>query len=243
MEVDLALLEEVEAATLPMTRVRVYRWDRPTVSLGRHQTAEKAADLSYCGEKGIPVVWRPTGGRAVFHGDELTYAVISNDASTFPVGDVTASYRVIAAVLAGALRDLGIDVELASGKGATRPLKRGCSQPPCFLSASRFELVHQGRKLAGSAQRRLRRSFLQHGSMPLRLDYTAMAGALRAEESSLRLSLVSVSEAAGREVGFEALAEALHRSFEAAFRSAGRFKASRQLQGRSVCFRGEEYAI
>src|SRR5262245_47663544 len=83
MAIDAALLDEVETSPDTHTIVRFYGWSRPTVSLGRNQKIEKAVDQTYCAAHGIDVVHRPTGGRAVLHDDELTYAVISNDSTSF----------------------------------------------------------------------------------------------------------------------------------------------------------------
>src|SRR5215470_3928621 len=83
MATDSALLDEVEKSDVPRTIVRFYTWLNPTISLGRNQKIDKAVDLDYCRASGISIVHRPTGGRAVLHDDELTYAVISNDSHTF----------------------------------------------------------------------------------------------------------------------------------------------------------------
>src|SRR5256712_12641919 len=92
MAVDAALLGEVERFPGARTVVRFYAWRRPTVSLGRNQKVENAVDVDYCRVSGIDIVHRPTGGRAVLHDDELTYAVISND--SFYFGDtIYGNYR------------------------------------------------------------------------------------------------------------------------------------------------------
>src|SRR5688572_19536951 len=83
MAIDAALLEEVEQSASPRTIVRFYRWKRPTISLGRNQKVDAAVDLSFCEAQGMDVVHRPTGGRAVLHDDEMTYAVASNDTESF----------------------------------------------------------------------------------------------------------------------------------------------------------------
>src|SRR5438874_13764787 len=92
MAVDAALLGEVERFPGARTVVRFYGWRGPTISLGRNQKVENALDVDYCRTNGIDIVHRPTGGRAVLHDDELTYAVISNDSSYF--GDtIYGNYR------------------------------------------------------------------------------------------------------------------------------------------------------
>src|SRR5262245_26851469 len=95
MEIDRALVDEISAASEPRTVLRLYRWSTPTLSLGRNQKIETAVDRAYCDAVGIPVVYRPTGGQAVLHGDELTYAVVSNDVTRFGAG-VYENYKRIA---------------------------------------------------------------------------------------------------------------------------------------------------
>src|SRR6476661_8392850 len=100
MAIDAALLEEVEESALPKTIVRLYQWRRPTISLGRNQKLESAVDQEYCEAHGIDIVHRPTGGRAVLHDDELTYAVISNDSTYF--GDtIYGNYKAVSEALCG----------------------------------------------------------------------------------------------------------------------------------------------
>src|SRR5262245_18554164 len=81
--IDAGLLNEVERWESPRTVVRFYSWRNPTISRGRNQQIERAVDVDYCRVNGIDTVHRPTGGRAVLHDDELTYAVISNDTTSF----------------------------------------------------------------------------------------------------------------------------------------------------------------
>lgn len=183
MSVDSRLFSEVDSDPEPRTILRFYGWRRPTISLGRHQNPEAALDLEYCSARGIEWVHRPTGGRAVLHDDELTYAVISNDPVLFGTG-VYENYRRISEALRVGLGLLGVHAVLApeTRKLQARP---GGPDPPCFMSPSRYELTIDGRKIAGSAQRRGRRGFLQHGSLPLTCDREALARATRMTDPSL----------------------------------------------------------
>jgi len=175
MAIDAALLEEVEASPDARTIVRFYRWRTPTISLGRNQKVEKAVDRQYCADNGVDVVHRPTGGRAVLHDDEVTYAVTSNDSSYF--GDsIYANYRKVSEALCDAFHHLGVRAVLAPETRRIAATPDG-GDPPCFMSPSRYELMVDGRKIVGSAQRRLRRSFLQHGSMPIACDRELLARA------------------------------------------------------------------
>jgi lipoate-protein ligase A len=182
MAIDSALLDEVEASTDPRTIVRFYRWRRPTVSLGRNQRIDTAVDQPFCAERGIDVVHRPTGGRAVLHDDELTYAVASNDSTYF--GDtIYANYKSVSEALCQAFQRLGVPAILAPETRRLAPHPSG-NDLPCFISPSRYELTVGGRKVVGSAQRRLRRSFLQHGSMPISCDREHLARVTRMADST-----------------------------------------------------------
>jgi lipoate-protein ligase A len=177
MAIDSALLDEVQNSTIPRTIVRFYGWRNPTISLGRNQQTEKAVDVDYCLGHGLGIVHRPTGGRAVLHDDELTYAVISNDTDCF--GDtIYGNYKRVSEALCLGYNRLGVPAVLAPETRKT-PALANDTDPPCFLSPSRYEVMVLGRKIVGSAQRRVRRSFLQHGSMPITCNREALARATR----------------------------------------------------------------
>ena len=208
---DRRLLQEAEASRERVTLVRLYGWSRPTVSVGRHQDPSRAMDLAYCEANDIPWVRRPTGGRAVLHDQEVTYAVASNDTELFPAGSIGATYRQVAGILARGLEAAGAVVDLHRRRESREG--RAASDQPCFASAARHELLFQGRKLIGSAQRRLRHSFLQHGSIPLRLDYRLQARVLRFEARRLRARVTCWEEVKAAENPSGDLAAALLRSF------------------------------
>jgi lipoate-protein ligase A len=183
MAIDAALLDEINNSTETRTVVRFYTWVRPTISLGRNQKIEKAVDAEYCRASGIDIVHRPTGGRAVLHDDELTYAVISNDSSAF--GDtIYGNYKRVSEALCLGYNKLGVPAVLAPDTRKPEMPATG-GDPPCFVSPSRYELMVAGRKIVGSAQRRIRASFLQHGSMPITCDREALARATGLPDSTI----------------------------------------------------------
>ena len=214
MAIDRSWLKRAEDSEEPLTLIRFYQWDKPTVSLGAHQTPERAVDQPFCLETGIPIVSRPTGGRAVLHGNELTYSVVSNDVARFPLPGLIPVYQLIAECLKNGLDQLGIETTHSAGERTSNVRLAYDWTKPCFTSTSRHELVHKGRKIVGSAQRRLKHSFLQHGSVPIEIDYEMMGRTLRFETDSLRSSMVSVSEAAGRHITFHELATIFESSFQ-----------------------------
>ena len=157
MALDAALMER--ARTSGERVFRVYTWRRPTLSLGRNQAARGIYDPEAARSRGVDVVRRPTGGRAVLHHREVTYSV------TGPASDAAESlrdaYASINRLLLDGLRRLGVRAELAR-PAARAPLPSGA---PCFETPTEGELVVGARKLVGSAQFREQGAFLQHGSI------------------------------------------------------------------------------
>lgn len=214
MAVDEALAEAVDAGTAPPT-LRLYRWEPPCLSLGFSQPHE-AADARFCAAHGIGVVRRPTGGRAVLHHLELTYAVAAPlDAAPFSA-DLQAAYQAICRALVAGLGALGVPATLSGAPegGHIRP-----TQPiPCFIGPAAGEVVVRGRKLIGSAMRRVGNAILQHGSILEGWDGTLQAGCLGlVDDRDLRAAVVTLGELLGTPLAREALAQAIMQGFEATF--------------------------
>jgi lipoate-protein ligase A len=176
MAVDEELLARAQAGErVPV--LRFYAWDPAAVSVGRFQKIEEAVNAGACKQRGIDIVRRITGGRAVLHHRELTYSIIARtDDPVFPT-TVLGTYKLIAAGLLQGLKNLGISAEMVSRSNRHAALvKKDAKDPACFSSPSWYEILVHGRKIIGSAQRRLSGAFLQHGS--ILMDYDA---ALEAE--------------------------------------------------------------
>ena len=222
MAVDAAILAGVNRGTSPPT-VRVYAWDPPAVSTGHAQDLSAELDLEACVRSGVGVVRRPTGGRAVLHAGELTYSVIGESGEP-PLGaSIMETYGAIAEALVKGLGLLGVSAELAAVQTAHRGSGGGAS-PPCFVSAGRFEIVVGGRKLVGSAQRRVGGGVLQHGSLLIDERHEDLADFLRigdvqrdAIRKALRLKTTTLSRLLGRAVEFGEVAYAVRRGFEDAW--------------------------
>ena len=151
--------------------LRLYAWEPPAVSLGRFQDEGTSVDREACRRHGIDIVRRITGGRAVLHRHELTYCIVSPASNTLFPDDVIGTYKVIAAGLLAALRSLGVPAEMVTHASRHAMLVRPeAKDPSCFSSPSWYELVVHGRKIIGSAQRRVPGAFLQHGSILLDHD-------------------------------------------------------------------------
>jgi len=213
MAIDAELLDEVEKSENSRTIVRFYGWRVPTISLGRNQKVDKAVDADYCRVHGIDIVHRPTGGRAVLHDDELTYAVISNDTQAF--GDtIYGNYKRVSEALCLGYNTLGIPAVLAPDTRKPSPMADD-ADPPCFLSTSRYELMVNGRKIVGSAQRRVQHSFLQHGSMPITCNRETLARATRMPGTEpLEKEMAGVAEFMPQRPSLEEFRSAFIRAFQ-----------------------------
>lgn len=144
--------------------LRLYSWDRPSFSVGAFQTLDAdwiaALDLF-----GLPVIRRITGGRGLLHEHELTYSVISSTSDPHFCGGIKGTFQAIATGLLEGLRQLSVEATLHI---PVRSLQREGKNPLCFDTAGWYEITAQGKKLIGSAQRRWKSHFLQHGALILK---------------------------------------------------------------------------
>jgi lipoate-protein ligase A len=165
MAVDESLLETMgQRGAAPV--LRFYTWSQPTISVGYFQKVFEDFDLDACRQRGWPLVRRLTGGRAVFHDDELTYSIVLPRSSPEAGGGVLASYRCLSQGLLLGLRTLGVDASLVSRQDVLRQRSAGAGKSPdCFASPSWYEIKVGRAKLVGSAQRRMPHGILQHGSI------------------------------------------------------------------------------
>lgn len=195
MALDHALL--LRAASHDEAVLRIYAWTRPTISFGMHERARLTPET--VAAHGIDAVRRPTGGRALLHHREVTYSV------TAPVVGLglAESYGAINAILLRALGRLGVAATVAAPRTRT-PTPDGI---PCFAEPNAGEIVVDGRKLVGSAQRRDAQALLQHGSILLDDDQPTIA-ALRGPAASVPAA-ATLNAALGRAVTYAEVRDAL----------------------------------
>ncbi|PSB04793.1 lipoate--protein ligase family protein [Merismopedia glauca] len=212
MAIDLWLLEQHLLGVHPPT-LRFYTWSPPAISLGYHQRRypEFWQNLTWQGQP-IDLVRRPTGGRAVLHQGDLTYAVITSGIK----GTRTEVYEYICQFIIQGWRNLGVDLHYGmAGKGYIH-------NPNCFGTATGADLVcADGTKLVGSAQLRRGDAVLQHGSMSLNPDLDLLSQVfgestllpltgLKIQGEELRLSAVeALTEAASECFGVELVVQPL----------------------------------
>jgi lipoate-protein ligase A len=207
MALDEAICEAVRKGLSPPT-LRIYKWKRPTLSLGYFQKLSDI-DLDYCAGKDYPVVRRLTGGRAILHDDELTYSFCAKKDTLSFNGDLHNDYTVISSALVGGLKQFGVNAEMSFVR------KRAADQksPACFKVISYGEVTVNNKKVIGSAQKRYKNGFLQHGSLLFGFNEQELRNILQESEGDDFSSIGSVTECADKE-SYNKLISSLKRSFE-----------------------------
>jgi lipoyl(octanoyl) transferase len=173
MAIDQTLLERAERQG--ESWLRLYRWAPFCLSFGRHEPAARRYDPEEIAALAVDTVRRPTGGRAVWHAEEVTYAVAAPSAR---FGSLRAAYLAIHLMLADALRALGVPASLAPS-ARIPALDAGA----CFFQPAGGEIMAEGRKLVGSAQFRQGTAMLQHGSILLEDNQSFVCSVTRAGSS------------------------------------------------------------
>lgn len=174
MAVDEALLESCASRAAGFPCLRLYSFHPACLSLGFSQPAEGAVDPSWCRSHGIDIARRPTGGRAVLHDAEVTYAVVGRYGEPPFPATVLDSYCVISRGLIAGFASLGLRAAVTAGE---KPAGPGAGGAVCFAEPTRHEIASGEFKIAGSAQARRRGAFLQHGSIPIVVNMENLARA------------------------------------------------------------------
>jgi lipoate-protein ligase A len=216
MAVDEALFRVLQERGGPPT-LRFYGWTKPTLSIGYFQNVAKEINLESCRQNSLDVIRRPTGGKAVLHDRDLTYAVISRETPPLFSPDLIGNYRTVCTALICGLAELGISVQMAPEIRTTD--NRGLNAM-CFAYPAPFELLSRGKKICGSAQVRSKSCFLQHGSVAL--DFDPLQNSLcfpssgeQPEERCARLTqkVTSVFGEVGSYIAPEQMSDVLQRAF------------------------------
>ena len=219
MGLDEAIIRSVRAGVSPPT-LRVYGWSPPAISFGYAQRIDREVDAEHCRRMDVDLVRRPTGGRGVLHWEELTYSVACRRDEPAVGGRPGSAYRMIGEGLIAGLRRLGVDAALARvDRGSVRP-RSARATPPCFVSAARSEVVVNGRKLVGSAQRQMGDMLLQHGSVLMGPAHLRIVEMMRVDpdvrrrmREELRSSTICLEELRPG-VKFEKISTSLRDGFE-----------------------------
>jgi lipoyl(octanoyl) transferase len=222
MALDEALLEwNSKGAFSPV--IRFYGWNPPTLSIGYFQKVEKEINLEAVKNQGIGFVRRPTGGRGVLHEHELTYSVIVPESHPMMPNTVAEAYRVISEGILKGFHQLGLEAYFAIPETTEeRELLKSPHSAVCFDTPSWYELVVEGRKVAGSAQTRQKGVILQHGSILLDMDEDKLFSLFKYSnervmermKKSFKNKAVAINDLTSNRISMEQAKEAFKKGFE-----------------------------
>lgn len=237
MAIDEAILEAHLAGLVPPT-LRLYGFEPNALSIGRTQVLP-AQLKNKAAERGIAVVRRPTGGRAVLHQGDITYSFVgasvhANDPDLnypscdvicdelavpgrkitgFLSGSVLGAYKQICQGIIKAFSPLGVKLQLGSAQASYKHVH------DCFLATTSSDLHVEGKKIVGSAQLRRKGGVLQHGSILLNQEQLAMADLLLNEDTASKglTRHANLFELIARTLSFSELEHLMKLGFEEAF--------------------------
>ena len=166
MALDEALAESVKEGGPPF--LRFYSWAPNTLSLGRFQNPQTGLSDQ---ARAVPRVRRLTGGGAIWHADEITYSLACRQEDLGITG-VKPSFEKLCGFLLDTWKALGWDACFAKDHAPDQVL--GAFTPACFAGQEEYDILVDGKKLGGNAQKRDRDFLFQHGSIPLSLDHQTL---------------------------------------------------------------------
>ncbi len=210
MEFDLKRANDVEN-NFASPMFRVYGWKPWCLSLGHNQSDENI-DKDALAASGHNLVRRPTGGRAVFHSEELTYSIVLKLNGNLKKGD---AYRISHEILNKAFSSLGIETDFIKSDSDQRAFRKlQGHKESCFGSSARYELEKDGKKIVGSAQRIFGNTLLQHGSILLSDSHLKIIDFLKSENKKTLLDFLkskstSLSQISGENISYRQLSESI----------------------------------
>jgi lipoyl(octanoyl) transferase len=221
MALDEALLDWHSEGKMPPI-IRFYGWNPASLSIGYFQKIEREIDMEAVKRHELGFVRRPTGGRGVLHEHELTYSVIVSEEHPEMPQTVTEAYRVISEGVLRGFQKLGLEAYFAVPR--TDEEKSALKSPRsavCFDAPSWYELVVEGRKVAGSAQTRQKGVILQHGAILLDLDEDKLFSLFKYPndrvkerlQKAFKTKAVAIKEISGRSVSMEEAKAAFKEGF------------------------------
>ncbi|CEG22944.1 Octanoyltransferase LipM [Planococcus massiliensis] len=222
MALDEALLNWHSEGLIPPV-IRFYGWQPAALSIGYFQKAETEIDLDRVKELGLGFVRRPTGGRGVLHEHELTYSVIVSEEHPDMPESVTEAYRIISGGLLEGFKNLGLDAyfSVPDTEEKLADLKKPKSAV-CFDAPSWYEMVVEGKKVAGSAQTRQKGVILQHGAILINLDAEKLLSLFRFSNAEAKEKMrrkiphkaVSINSLRSEQATMEECVEAFKKGFQ-----------------------------
>lgn len=192
MAIDEALLSSFVAQSSEPV-LRLYGWRPAALSLGRFQAAGEVLDLERCRHESVPFVRRVSGGGVIYHAEELTYSIVCSPEHISTSASVKDSFRTLTSFLLAFYHRLGLNPSYAvDAVPDCRVL--GSRTAFCFAGKESFDILIDGRKIGGNAQRRKKGIIFQHGSIPLLNCAAKGLGYMRDSNPAYALGVVSLSD-------------------------------------------------
>lgn len=227
--------DEAMLACYPRHRkptLRVYSWQKPCITLGYSQEAKVVVNLRQAHRRNIAVVRRITGGAAIIHHRELTYSLVCGVGDLPLPGEVKLSYKVLNSFIIDFYNRLNLKACFASDTGLLKEKNGKSARSPdresptdkrsrpnlCFLSFEPFDILIEGRKIGGNAQRRCRDIIFQHGSIPQELPVEIIADVINGPDKTKINKAVCLDELLDRPISFIRLQTIFVDSFLARFK-------------------------
>lgn len=208
MAVDEALfLSSLERTGIPA--LRLYGWDHAALSIGYGQNPSSVLNLDALKEKRIDFVRRPTGGGILFHDNELTYSVVGSSDDFGASRSIRDSFEKITSFLIEAFRMLGAPAAF-SKKRADDP---NALADFCFSRKEEYDILINGKKIGGNAQRRKNNLILQHGALPLTFDKNKVRVFLKKPGAVVDCDITTIQEITRGKATYHSLGDTLVRAF------------------------------
>lgn len=208
MDFDVELKDKAEKENKAF--FRLYGWNPWCLSLGYNQKDDTIL-INEINDSEYDLVRRPTGGRAVFHADEITYSIAIPLRDDLTHHDV---YREIHLLLAQAFQKLDIHCDLEKSNPDLRSHYSTENSAMCFSSSARYEIENNGKKIVGSAQRLFGKILLQHGSILLNQTHLGIVDFIKTQNKDilkefLKNKSISLSELTGKDITYEDVSKAI----------------------------------
>lgn len=167
MAFDEALMHGVLSGATPA--LRIYGWNSPSFTFGISQNINEELDVNSCRKNGIDFVRRITGGGILFHFDEITYSLVCRKEDIGEDKGVMVSYRNICSFLMRFYESLGLKPSFAFSD--MHFPKNSIHSEICCASHEKYDILINGKKIGGNAQKRSKSVILQHGAIPINIDW------------------------------------------------------------------------
>lgn len=171
---------------------RVYGWSSPSFTYGVSQSPVTSLDMARCACDGIQISKRMTGGGVLFHHDEITYSLVCSKEDIGEPDNVFVSYRKICAFLIAFYNSLGLKASFALETEDFK--KRSSAHELCSASHEKYDIVINGKKIGGNAQKRKRRVVFQHGSIPMSIDWNFVRRYARTLPDDISCAVTALNE-------------------------------------------------